>query len=82
MWRNGVQTEWPQMTTWRMRISRCVPKATHTHSQYVIITVIPLQKRLPERPSMLPYTYIARHVNLKQVLLMIHRQTKWVGKRE
>ena len=30
MWKNTVEPERPQMTIWRMRISRWVPKATHT----------------------------------------------------
>ena len=30
MWKNTVEPERPQMTIWRMRISRWVTKATHT----------------------------------------------------
>jgi len=30
MWKNTVEPERPQMTIWRLRISRWVPKATHT----------------------------------------------------
>ena len=33
MWKNTVQPVTPQMTIWRMRIARWIPKATHTHSQ-------------------------------------------------
>jgi len=32
MWKNIVEPERPQMTVWRMRISRWIPKATHTHT--------------------------------------------------
>ena len=32
------------MTIRRMRISRCIPKATDTHSQYVILHAFPLQQ--------------------------------------
>jgi len=41
-----------------MRISCCVPKATNTNSDYVIITAFPLQQWLHERASVLLYTYI------------------------
>ena len=53
-----VEPERPQMATWRMRISRCVPQATNTHSQYVILIAFPLQQWFHERASMLHYTYI------------------------
>ena len=44
------------MTIWSMRIS---PKATNTHSEYVIIIAFPLKQLLHERDSTLRYTYIA-----------------------
>jgi len=31
MWKNKVGPERPQMTMWRLRVSRLVPKATNTH---------------------------------------------------
>ena len=34
-----------------------IPKATNTHSQYVILIVFPLQQWLYERASVLHYTY-------------------------
>ena len=37
MWKNTVQPGRPQMTVWRMHISRWVPKAKHTHSQFVML---------------------------------------------
>jgi hypothetical protein len=42
-----------------MRIACWIPKATNTHSQYVILIGFPLQQWLHERPSMLCYTHIA-----------------------
>ena len=39
-----------------MRISCCLPKATHTHSQCVIPFAFPLQQWLHERASSLRYT--------------------------
>jgi hypothetical protein len=47
------------MTIWRMRIARWIPKATDTHSEYVILIAFPLQQWLHERASMLRYTYIS-----------------------
>jgi len=58
MWENTVQPDRPQMTIW-LRIACWIPKATDTHSEYVIRTVFPLQQRLHERASILRYTYIA-----------------------
>ena len=52
MWKNVVESERPQMTIWRMRISRKVPKATHTHTHSDCVI------RLHERTSMLRYTYM------------------------
>jgi hypothetical protein len=58
MWKNIVETVRPQMT-WRMRFACWIPKATYTHSQYVILTAFQLQQWLHERTSMLRYIYIA-----------------------
>ena len=33
MWKNKVEQDRLQMTTWRKRIACCVTKATHTHTQ-------------------------------------------------
>jgi len=44
---------------WRMRIACWIPKATDTHSEYVILMVFPPQKYLREGASMQRYTYIA-----------------------
>jgi hypothetical protein len=43
----------------RMRIACWIPKATNTHSEYVILIAFPPQQWLHERASMLRYTYIA-----------------------
>ena len=37
MWKNIVERGRPQMTIWRTRIACWTPKATNTHSQYVIL---------------------------------------------
>ena len=65
MSKNIVQPDRPQMTIWRMCIACWIPVATDTHSEYVILTVFPLQQWLHERASVLRYTrtYITRLVN-------------------
>jgi hypothetical protein len=59
MWKNIVEPDRPQMTVSRMRIACWIPKATNTHSEYVILIAFPLHQWLHERASMLRYTYIA-----------------------
>jgi hypothetical protein len=59
MCKNIVEPDRPQMTIWRMRIARWITKATHTHSQYVILTAFPLQQWLHERTCLLRHTYFA-----------------------
>jgi hypothetical protein len=43
----------------RMRSAFWIPRATNTHSEYVIILAFPLQQWLKERTSMLRFTVIA-----------------------
>ena len=38
MWENIVEPDRPQMTIWRMRMSRYVPKATNTHTHTICNT--------------------------------------------
>ena len=57
------------VTIWRMRITCWIPKATDTHSEYVILTAFPLQQWLCERASMLRYTYIVLYNFLIYALL-------------
>ena len=59
MWKKIVEPGRPQMKTWRMCISRWVPKAANTHSEYVMLIAFLLQRWLHELSSMLRYTYIA-----------------------
>jgi hypothetical protein len=49
MLKNNVEPDRPQMTIWRMRIACWMPKATVTHSEYVIRIAFQLQQRLNER---------------------------------
>ena len=59
MWKNILEPDRPQMTIWRMRIECCTPKATKTHSKYLILIAFPLQQWLHERNSVVRDTYIA-----------------------
>jgi hypothetical protein len=54
-----VQLDRPQMRIRRMRITRWIPKATNTLSEYGIFLAFPLQQWLHERATVLRYTYIA-----------------------
>jgi hypothetical protein len=54
MWKNIVVPGRPQMTIWRMRIACWIPKATDTHSEYVILIAFPLQQWLHNGASVLP----------------------------
>ena len=57
MWKNIVGRGRPQIKIWRMLIECWITKATNTHSQYVILIILPLQQWLHQRPSVLGYTY-------------------------
>ena len=58
MEKNTVGRGWAQMIIWRVRIARCIPKATETHSEYIILIDSPLKQWLQERASMLGYACI------------------------
>jgi len=49
MWKNIVEPDRPHITIGRMRIACSIPKATETHSEYVILIAFPLQQWLHER---------------------------------
>ena len=54
-----VELDRPQMTIWRVHIACWITKFTYIHSEYVILTVLPLQQGLHESASVLPYIYMA-----------------------
>ena len=60
----GLRTYQHPGTIRRMRIACWIPKATNTHSQYVILIAFPLQQWLHERDTMLRYAYLGCLVNL------------------
>jgi hypothetical protein len=50
--KNVVELDRPQLTIWRMRITCWIPKATNTHSEYVIRYAFPLQRCMHKRASL------------------------------
>jgi len=40
MWKNTAGSDTPQMIKWRLRIACWIPKATDTHSEYVILLLL------------------------------------------
>jgi hypothetical protein len=53
------------MTTWRMRNTCWITKATNTHLDYTILLALLPQQWLYERTSILRRTYFARLVAVK-----------------
>jgi hypothetical protein len=49
MWKNTAEPDRLQVKIWRMRIACWIPKATDTHSEYVILIALPQQQWLRER---------------------------------
>jgi hypothetical protein len=64
VWKNMADPERPPKTKGRMRVLCCIPKTTNTHSEYVILTALPLQQRLQGSALKLRYTYIASLVQV------------------
>jgi len=62
MWKIVIELDRSQMTIWHIRIACWVPKATNTHSEYVILIAFQLQQWLYEHASMLHYMYITHLV--------------------
>jgi hypothetical protein len=54
-----VETYSPQVAILLMRTACCIPKATDTNSQHVILIVFPRQERLRQRASVSCIAYIA-----------------------
>jgi len=61
-WKNIVQPDRSQMTIWRRRTACWIPKATNTHSQYVIFIAFPPHQWLHQRTSLSRYMYSAAPV--------------------
>ena len=82
LWDN-VETFWEpgrsEMTIWRMRIACCIPRATNTHSGYVILIDFPLQQWLHERTSVTLYAHCLSCVSfdtIRRLTVMWSPKTK------
>jgi len=58
IWKNIVERGRTKVTIWCMRIAWRIPKATNTHSEYVIIIAFLQQRWMHERASTLRSTHI------------------------
>jgi len=63
------------MTIWRVRIACWIPKATNTHSEYVIRIEFQLQQWLRQRVSVLSHTRIARLVTFRIITSFAYLST-------
>ena len=64
IWKYILQSGRLQMQIRCTRIAYRIPKATNTHSDYVMLIAFPLQQWLHERASKLRYAYIPSLVNM------------------
>ena len=78
MWKNAIEPGRTQMAICYMRVTCWIPKATNTHSQYVILTAFPLQQWLHERASLSRYTYTACLVIIETVSVYCAVRTKYL----
>ena len=59
IWKKNIaESGRPQMTVWCMRVACWIPKATNTHSKYVIIIAFTLQQWLHEHISMCNTSFV------------------------
>jgi hypothetical protein len=75
MCKNAVEWTKPQTTIWRKRIACWIPRATNTHSEFVILIPFPLQQWLHKRTSTLRYTYIVSLV-IQRILNLEFKRLK------
>jgi hypothetical protein len=50
-WKNIVEPDRPQMPIWCIRITYWIPKATNTHSEYVVLTAFPCNNDCTNAPQ-------------------------------
>ena len=75
MWKNSVDLDRPQITTWGLHTACRITTATNTIFDYVILIAFTLQPQLHKCTSMLYDTYIACLVIVKfqlQILSSVH----------
>ena len=66
-WKNRVELDMPQMTTWRMRVACLIPKATNAHSDYVI----PIAFHCNNGYTNEPQYYVIRTLTLPVLLSVV-----------
>jgi len=59
MWKKYGRAGHANMTKWRMRIACWIPKATNTHSEYVILIAFPVRQWSHESASCYPIRTLA-----------------------
>jgi len=74
MWKNTAEPQKSYITIWRVSISCWIPKATNTHSKYVILIAFPLRQWLHERASM----YVSRALSVLLITTYINFSFKWL----
>jgi len=67
IWKNIVEPDRPQLTTWRKRNACSIAKAKHTHSEYVIFIAFPLQQWSHESAATLRYRALPVMCSVSQV---------------
>jgi len=68
MWKNSAERGRPQMRIRRLRIACWIPRATSTHSEYVILLLFHCKNGCSNPDLLLRYTYAA--------CLVIHKNVK------
>jgi len=81
MRKNMVELDRPQMTVRPMRIACRITKATDTHSEYVVLTVLPLQERLGERCTYTACLIVRSWVKVLRHLLVEQTRSIWTDGR-
>ena len=90
MWENIVEQGRPQATIWRMRIACCIPMATGTHSEYVILTAYEIMWKNVERgrPQMTIWCmsiacriHNATDTHSEYIILTAFPQQQWLRER-
>jgi hypothetical protein len=75
MCKTTVESDRPQMITWRMRIACWMTKATNTHLEYVTFIAFVQQQWLHKSSSMLRYTHAVSHF-LSVLIALCFNKTK------
>jgi hypothetical protein len=80
---NIAEPERPHVKMWRMRIACWTPKATNTHSEYIIRIAFPQQRWLQERASVALYVHCLfwYDTNIKRLIcLSLNKHEKTANK--